>query len=603
MCESGSFLDSFSCSSNIGSDTSSVGIGWTPGHVGYVPGIPMQNTTFFTSKHHTSTESHVFLTTLDYYGNIYPLDQTTSCVLLRKCSGGNAQGQRQGATYDRSTGLCVGYESDGKNKEDFLSSYPMYLTGNEAVSVRGRIQFKDLIVRATPQPNYTYGISFDCRVYDEREDYDSDSSDNNNNATEGGEGGEGEGEDGTIVLTPSINDVLRVENCLGGTQLTSGLSCQSCIPGRFSHDGKGCTECPTGAECSVIVSTSSTQVATVGEDIPQLLAGYWMEETPPSWTAQECNPEVISAWETNTCPPGEKLSGGGDNDTAATCIDAGWDKDRVHRCRTHLHVYECPSKLACMNRSLNIAEYIVPQGSTSGDYIHVKVKDNTTKLFQIPPGANVGDKIKQEYGNQSKVCMIGYEGPKCGVCERNYTKDGANKCNRCAGGDLVASQAIYGSAITLILFGAIFLIVIYLRDDGFQCFNKGKWIWRKLLLYCCCKCCDKCCCKLCRRLSEAEHVFEARRKLQRQTMLHSQTFFDKAKSKNTNASELNQYLEEHDHDDTIWFRPEKFKIILSFLQVFQEYRRTYRIKWPQIVQDYMDFFSSLVDFDIFRLVR
>ena len=77
---------------------------------------------------------------------------------------------------------------------------------------------------------------------------------------------------------------------------------------------------------------------------------------------------------------------------------------------------------------------------------------------------------------------------------------------------------------------------------------------------------------------------------------------DKAKSK-TNASELNQYLEEHDHDDTIWFRPEKFKIILSFLQVFQEYRRTYRIKWPQIVQDYMDFFSSLVDFDIFRLVR
>ena len=86
-------------------------------------------------------------------------------------------------------------------------------------------------------------------------------------------------------------------------------------------------------------------------------------------------------------------------------------------------------------------------------------------------------------------------------------------------------------------------------------------------------------------------------------MLHSQTFFDKAKSKNTNASELNQYLEEHDHDDTIWFRPEKFKIILSFLQVFQEYRRTYRIKWPQIVQDYMDFFSSLVDFDIFRLVR
>ena len=132
-------------------------------------------------------------------------------------------------------------------------------------------------------------------------------------------------------------------------------------------------------------------------------------------------------------------------------------------------------------------------------------------------------------GNQSKVCMIGYEGPKCGVCERNYTKDGANKCNRCAGGDLIASQAIYGSAITFFLFSAIFLIVIYLRDDGFQCFKKGKWIWRKLLHYFCCQCCDTCCCKFCRRLSEAEHVFEARRKLQRQTMLHAKSFFDKGK--------------------------------------------------------------------------
>jgi hypothetical protein len=34
------------------------------------------------------------------------------------------------------------------------------------------------------------------------------------------------------------------------------------------------------------------------------------------------------------------------------------------------------------------------------------------------------------------VCMTGYMGPKCGVCANNYTKDGANVCHKCAGGDV-----------------------------------------------------------------------------------------------------------------------------------------------------------------------
>ena len=53
-------------------------------------------------------------------------------------------------------------------------------------------------------------------------------------------------------------------------------------------------------------------------------------------------------------------------------------------------------------------------------------------------------------------------------------------------------------------------------------------------------------------------------------------------------------------DETIWFRPEKWKIMLSFLQVFSEYRRTYKIKWPALVSEYMGFFSGLVDFDVFQ---
>ena len=53
-------------------------VGWTPSQVGYVPGVPMQNSSFTSSVHHKSTSSHVFLTTLDYYGKVYRLDQTTT---------------------------------------------------------------------------------------------------------------------------------------------------------------------------------------------------------------------------------------------------------------------------------------------------------------------------------------------------------------------------------------------------------------------------------------------------------------------------------------------------------------------------------------------
>ena len=612
------FLDRFSCESNIGSDTANVGIGWTPSTDGYVPGIPMQNVLFLDSKYHKATSAHVFLTALDYYGSVYRLDQTTSCTVQRQCEDSTS-------IYDRQSGKCKASTSTEKGtsavatstlsneqKDSVMDAYPMHLTGNEALSVNGRVLFSDFIVRATPQPNNTYSVSFDCRVFandEENEQLMNISASLGSPSSSSG---------GTVVLQPNIVDVLRIINCGGGTQLTSALSCQTCIPGRYSHDGKGCTECPTGGNCAVSIQMGgSTQVVTVGEDQPQLYDGFWIGEAPPSWTMQECNPEIVNTWRDNICPPGSKLANANQN---STCIDTGWDKDRIHRCRTGRHMYECLTKVACSNRSTQIVAYIVPEGKAAGDAVTVTISSdsatnsetssetnkrrlnnrNQTQQFIVPPGKVAGDYVEQEYGNTSKICRQGYQGPKCGVCERNYTKDGANVCHKCAGGDIYASQAIYGSTIAFFLFAAVVLILMYLRDGGFQLYRKGLWLQRKILRVCCCKCCDNFCCKLCRRLSNDEHAHQAKLKLTRASLIHTKSFFGKRKT--ADFESLNQALDDHTAEDTVWFRPEKFKIILSFLQVFQEYRRTYRIKWPQVVQDYMDFFSSLVDFDIFRLV-
>ena len=183
-----------------------------------------------------------------------------------------------------------------------------------------------------------------------------------------------------------------------------------------------------------------------------------------------------------------------------------------------------------------------------------------------------------------------------------------------------ASQAIYGSTIAFFLVAAVVLIVLYLRDDGFQLMHKFKTLKHHAWHYCCCACCDTCCCAFCRKQSQEEHEYEVKKKLARASLTHTKTFFGKigenaqlenekgdhrpSRSKNKkknkkknnqdrrfttlvsglNFKDLNDALDDHIESETVWFRPEKFKIMLSFLQVFQEYRRTYRIKWPKMVQ-------------------
>jgi hypothetical protein len=49
-----------------------------------------------------------------------------------------------------------------------------------------------------------------------------------------------------------------------------------------------------------------------------------------------------------------------------------------------------------------------------------------------------------------------------------------------------------------------------------------------------------------------------------------------------------------------WFRPEKFKIMLTFLQIFSQMNNNYGVNWPSITADYMRSLS-VVNFDIVKL--
>jgi hypothetical protein len=39
--------------------------------------------------------------------------------------------------------------------------------------------------------------------------------------------------------------------------------------------------------------------------------------------------------------------------------------------------------------------------------------------------------------------------------------------------------------------------------------------------------------------------------------------------------------------ETKWFRPEKFKILLSFVQIFSQVKQNYGVPWPGAISDYM----------------
>ena len=68
---------------------------------------------------------------------------------------------------------------------------------------------------------------------------------------------------------------------------------------------------------------------------------------------------------------------------------------------------------------------------------------------------------------------------------------------------------------------------------------------------------------------------------------------------NGSAIDLHKEINRAMHEETVWLRPEKFKIILAWFQIFQEFRRTYDIKWDEDLLDYMSEIGRIFDFDIF----
>ena len=200
---------------------------------------------------------------------------------------------------------------------------------------------------------------------------------------------------------------------------------------------------------------------------------------------------------------------------------------------------------------------------------------NSSGAINATDGGNLGASETQnpyvysETGNSNAMCRWGYEGPMCNKCIVSYWKTPANTCERCKTssedsqrGDRNLQMYIYVGGGSFGMFIVLLSLGIYLRQDGGYC-----------------PCCKKCCC--CKMWNKRKQSQQQKVTPISATHAHSGTLIQDKLAKR-------------------WFRPEKFKIMLSFLQIFSQMNSNYGVNWPTITADYMRLLSA-VNIDIVKL--
>ncbi|RLO02572.1 hypothetical protein DYB28_006451, partial [Aphanomyces astaci] len=300
-----------------------------------------------------------------------------------------------------------------------------------------------------------------------------------------------------------------------------------------SLDGLTCHSCPLGANCETIQTVGTGQL-TSGVAFPSTQQGYFLADAPPTTVQKLCD---IAQY----FPSGDPCPGGTDADRLDrmrrcmndTNFKLHWDENRIFTCSSGFMFYSCPVTEAC-------------KGSISKSEV-------TTHL--------------------GHVCQEGYTSPLCGSCEAGYQKMDDGTCIPC---DDVSRSAFYGYVTIPILMVVVglYAIALYLHKDTDKMLmaqaraaTEHKTFVPPLSTS-----------KLkpaIRRVEKTVH-----RTWKRLTAFVKARPFKKKVSKNLFGIQRMAL-------PTVGFNAEKFKILLSFFQIFSNLKDTYQIAWPKDVANLM----------------
>merc|ERR1711871_1105996 len=150
-------------------------------------------------------------------------------------------------------------------------------------------------------------------------------------------------------------------------------------------------------------------------------------------------------------------------------------------------------------------------------------------------------------------CKEGYSGIMCSECADGFfamSDDTRKPCANLGSGGQNQQYMFYGMVGGMSVLTFFFLLYLYMRrDDGAAVMKRARR-----------------CCGCYRRTKHMMH-WEGRKK-----------------------KDHSSYV--HEAQANMWFRPEKFKILLSFVQLFSSMKNNYDVPWSSATAEYMRYFAG-----------
>eukprot|EP00949_MAST-11_sp_MAST-11-sp1_P005366 g5366.t1 len=516
------------------------------------PDVSEESQFFEMYTHPESLETSVHMVALDYYDNAALLESDMTCSVFentaRSSSDAEPSEPKEG-TADKGTKQVT--VNMGKQGRTMLPSLAAELDNFRQVAEQGVVDFSDLRVRGAI--GFNYPLEIKCSI-----------------AT------------GEPVL---VN--LIIGPCHPGEELLDAKKeCRICPAHTYSTRGEKCLPCPSGGECTRSLQGSQETVVGVAEPRPR--AGWWMSFAPKHLIDgnQNANRDF---W--NNVPVPEDLAGDGEesllsapesrrlqntsgsSSSSSSSSDAQLVIGHPSRAGATSHTPYCDwDQGHCLpGERLDPIVGCVPLKGYSADRIYACTEG---VMIYLCPGRehSCSETSTKELGNGSTAfdtgnCNPGYVGLKCSSCAWGYYAMSDGTCAKCidVGGDSSdpdlhnRTLMFYGVSAGLCSVTVLFVLYLYLRRDDGDAFI--------------------------RRLKNCFGFSTRRRRIK-----HFEGLQKDAKT--------GSYADEQ--RAKMWFRPEKFKIMLAFAQIFSQMKNNYGVQWSSSVAEYMRLFAGF-NIDIVKL--
>merc|ERR1711871_709510 len=369
---------------------------------------------------------------------------------------------------------------------------------------------------------------------------------------------------------------LNIGPCSPGEAIVQAKkTCAPCPVGTYSTKGLSCLPCPYGAEC---VSekmfkneyNGKSYIKVVGSAWPSPMAGFWMSYAPRS---------LVDGTNTNSkfwdqiSDPSSLAPENGDTKVLRN-VEEESEGRRLDSGKYANNDMGATDRRAAPSSSTEYCDwtegYCMPgvkldpvEGCVALKNIDAERQFACTEglqLYTCPSREHACAPVKNYQRNgtaadpfSSQNCQVGYRGFKCFQCETNYFKTSDGLCQPCVGqgtGGRENAYLFYGVSAGISFIGFSFLLYCYLRRDD------GKYMIKRI----------KQCLGVHTRRKRKRHHHNLRKS-------HSSSYADLARA-------------------SMWFRPEKFKILLSFVQIFSQMKNNYGIPWSSLTAEYMRIFSG-----------